>query len=127
MNGNAGTSPANGNFIGTTDFQPLELKSGGMRVLRLEPDGRTNLSGVSGSLIGGFTNNSIEQPGSGADFIGGGGFQAGPNIIHSNSAGVFIGSGSANQVGPNLNDSFLGAGFGNTIQAAGFGDRWRRQ
>jgi hypothetical protein len=116
VNGNAGTSPTNGNFIGTTDFQPLEFKAGGMRVLRLEPDPRLN--GGAGNVVGGFTNNTIEQPGSGGNFIGSGGFLAGPNIIHSNSAGVFIGAGSGNQVGPNVNDAFLGAGFGNTIQAA---------
>jgi len=69
-------------------------------------------------LIGGSTNNTIEQPGSGGDVIGGGGYLSGPNIIHSNSSGVFIGAGSAHQIGPNINDSFIGAGFGNTIQSA---------
>ena len=72
--GNTGTSPNNGNFIGTTDFQALELKAGGMRVLRLEPDSRTNVGGLSGNLIGGFINNAVEQPGSGANFIGSGGY-----------------------------------------------------
>jgi hypothetical protein len=115
IGGNAGTSPANGNFLGTTDFQPLDLKAGGMRVLRLEPDARTNVSGLSGNLIGGYINNVIEQPGSGGDFIGGGGYPAGPNVIHSNSAGVFIGAGSANQIGPNVNDAVIGGGYGNTI------------
>jgi hypothetical protein len=120
IGGNAGTSPANSNFLGTTDFQPLELKAGGMRVLRLEPDGRTNVNGVSGNLIGGFTNNLIEQPGSGADFIGSGGYSAGPNVVHSNSAGVFIGAGSANSIGPNFDDAFIGAGYGNSIGGDGF-------
>ncbi len=117
--GNSGTTPA-ANFIGTTDFKPVEFKAGGMRVLRLEPDGRTNVSGVSGNLIGGFTNNLIEQPGSGANFIGSGGYPAGPNVVHSNSAGVFIGAGSANQIGPSVNDAFIGAGFGNSIGGDGF-------
>jgi hypothetical protein len=113
--GNLGTSPTNGNFIGTTDNQPLELKAGGSRVLRLEPDSRGD---GAGNLIGGFINNAIEQPGSGGDVIGGGGYISGLNIIHSNSSGVFIGAGSANQIGPNINDSFIGAGYGNTIQSA---------
>ncbi len=116
LTGNAGTSPTNGNFIGTTDFQPLDLKAGGMRVLRLQPDPR--LGSMAGNLIGGFTNNTIEGPASGGDFIGGGGFPAGSNVIHSNTSGVFIGAGSANQIGPNINDSVIGGGFGNTIQGA---------
>ena len=35
--GNAGTSPAKGNFVGTADNQPLELRVNGGRALRLEP------------------------------------------------------------------------------------------
>ena len=35
--GNAGTSPANANFVGTIDNQPLELHVNGTRALRLEP------------------------------------------------------------------------------------------
>lgn len=116
--GNSGTSPAKGDFLGTTDFQPLELKAGGMRVLRLEPDARTNVGGLSGNLIGGYISNVIEQPGSGGDFIGGGGYPAGPNVIHAISQGVFIGAGSANQIGPYVNDAFIGAGYGNTVQAS---------
>lgn len=102
------------NFLGTRNFQPLELWAGGLRVLRLEPDTRGD---IAGNLIGGSTNNVIEQPGSGGDVIGGGGYLYGANIIHSNSSGVFIGAGSANQVGPNINDSFVGAGFGNHIES----------
>jgi hypothetical protein len=111
--GNSNTV-AGTNFLGTTDNQPLELWSGGVRVLRLEPDPRGN---SAGNLVGGFINNTVEQPNSGGDVIGGGGYFFGPNIIHSNSSGVFIGAGSANQIGPNINDSFIGAGFGNTIKA----------
>jgi trimeric autotransporter adhesin len=102
------------NFIGTLDHQPLELWSGRLRVLRLEPDTRGD---IAGNLIGGSTNNAIEQPGSGGDVIGGGGYLYGPNLIRSNSSGVFIGAGSANQIGPNVNDSFIGAGFGNVVQS----------
>ena len=71
INGNAGATPTNGAFLGTTDNLPLELRVGGLRVLRLEPDPRP--VALAGNFIGGFTNNLIEQPGSGGDFIGGGG------------------------------------------------------
>src|SRR5437762_3650400 len=43
-----------GQFLGSTNFEAVELKAGGMRVLRLEPDARTNIGGLSGNLIGGF-------------------------------------------------------------------------
>ena len=59
-----------GQFLGSTNFAAVDLKAGGMRVLRLEPDSRTNVGGLSGNLIGGFINNLIEQPSSGGDFIG---------------------------------------------------------
>src|SRR5439155_16855861 len=88
----------------------------GMRVWRLEADPRTNVGGLSGNLIGGFIGNLIEQPGSGGNFIGGGGFPAGPNVIHPHSQGVFIGAGSAHQIGPNVNDAVIVGGFGNTVR-----------
>ncbi len=112
--GNTGTSPTNGNFLGTIDFQPVELWVGGLRGLRIEPDPR---GAQAANIIGGYISNAVEQPGSGGDVIVGGGYDAGVNLIYSNSAGVFIGAGSANQIGPNLNDSFIGAGYGNTIQS----------
>jgi len=112
--GNAGTSPTNGNFVGTTDNSKLELRVNKTRALVLEPDSR----GLNtANLIGGHANNAVQQPGSGGDFIGGGGFATGPNLIYSNSSGVFIGAGSVNQVGPSVNDAVLGGGYGNIIQA----------
>src|SRR5215831_2698649 len=39
--GNIGTSPTNGNFVGTIDNQPLELRVHGQRALRLDPDNTT--------------------------------------------------------------------------------------
>ena len=66
VNGNNGTSPTSGSFIGTTDNQPLELKVSGLRALRLEPN--TN----SPNLVGGFSGNYVTNTAKGA-FIGGGG------------------------------------------------------
>jgi hypothetical protein len=106
------------NFLGTTDDRPLELWSKGLRVLRLEADPR---GGIAGNLIGGCTNNAIEQPASGGDFIGGGGYLEGPNVIHTNSSGDFIGAGSANQIGPNAGDSVIAGGFGNIIYPGTYG------
>ena len=115
--GNAGTT-AGTNFVGTTDNQPLELDVAGVRVLRLEPDPRFGTGGDNaGNLIGGSTNNTVEQPQSGGNAIGGGGYYYGPNVVHSNSSGIFIGAGAANQAGPDLHDSFIGSGYGNSIQS----------
>jgi len=110
--GNTGTSPTNGNFLGTADVQPVEIRVGGLRGWRVEPDPRSD---GAANLIGGYISNAVLQPFSGGDFIGGGGYIYGLNIISSNSSGNFIGAGSANQIGPNLNDSFIGAGGPNTI------------
>jgi hypothetical protein len=114
-NGNSGTIPGT-NFLGTVDNQPLELRVGGLRALRLEPDPR---GADAANLIGGFIGNTIQQPGSGGDAIMGGGFGGGSNRILTNSSGVFIGAGSANQVGPNINDAVISGGFGNSIGVDG--------
>ncbi len=112
--GNLGTT-AGPNFVGTADNQPLELHVAGLRVLRLEPDPRAGFN--SGNLIGGDPSNVILQPQSGGDVIAGGGFAGGGNVVASNSSGIFIGAGSLNQVGPNVDDSVIAGGFGNTNQA----------
>jgi hypothetical protein len=114
--GNSGTSPTNGSFLGTTDTQPIELRVGGLRGWRVEPDSRGD---GAANLIGGYISNAVQQPGSGGDFIGGGGFFGGFNLILTNSSGAFIGAGSANQIGPNVNDSVIGGGFGNIIGVDG--------
>jgi hypothetical protein len=79
--------------------------------LRLQADPR----GLqAASVIGGHPGNTIQQPGSGGDVIAGGGYAGGPNTIATNTSGVFIGAGSANQIGPNVNDSVIVGGYGNT-------------
>ncbi len=113
-NGNAGANPANGAFLGTTDNNPFEVHVDGTRGWRMEPDSRG--AGVP-TLIGGYAGNAVLQPGSGGDFIGGGGVGSIPNLINSNSSGIFIGAGSGNQVGPNVNDAVLAGGNGNVIRS----------
>ncbi|HEV2318772.1 MAG TPA: tail fiber domain-containing protein [Verrucomicrobiae bacterium] len=112
--GNIGTSPTNGNFLGTADLQPLEIRVGGLRGWRVEPDPRGD---GAANLIGGYISNFVQQPFSGGDFIGGGGYAEGVNIIYSDSSGDFIGAGSANHIGPNVNNDLIGAGGLNTIES----------
>src|SRR5262249_27373721 len=66
-NGNAGTSPANGSFLGTSDNQPLELRVNGLRALRLEPT-----SSGAPNVIAGFSSNGVSAGVTGATIAGGG-------------------------------------------------------
>jgi hypothetical protein len=50
IGGNAGTSPGAGNFLGTTDDQPLELRVATFPMLRLEPIGLNVLGGLAPSI-----------------------------------------------------------------------------
>jgi hypothetical protein len=113
--GNSGTSETN--FIGTIENHALDFRVANSRGLRIEPDPR--IASDSANIIGGNPANRIERPDSGGNVVAGGGFAGGPNIIRSNSSGVFIGSGSANEVGPNANDVVLAGGFGNSVKTYG--------
>jgi hypothetical protein len=64
--GNSGTAPGV-NYLGTTDFQPLDLRANGSRVLRLQPDFSSE---GSPNVIGGASSNSAS--GYGATIAGGG-------------------------------------------------------
>jgi hypothetical protein len=65
LTGNAGTTPGT-QFLGTTDNQPLELRVGGQRTLRLEP------GQASPNLVGGYGGNSVAGGVAGATVSGGG-------------------------------------------------------
>jgi len=139
LTGNSGASPANGNFVGTTDNQPLELRVNGARALRLEPNtnGAPNVlggsannrvaAGVAGGFIGGggatnylgtsflgtaFTNELS------ADFgvIGGGG----ENLIQSNALFSTLSGGGGNTIQTSAQYSTIGGGLFNTIQNSAF-------
>ena len=66
LGGNVGSMPG-ANFVGTTDNQPLELKTNGTRALRLEP----NTNGAP-NVIGGSSNNFAGAGVIGATINGGG-------------------------------------------------------
>ena len=133
-NGNSGTSPGSGNFMGTTDNQPLELRVNQFRALRLEPD--TNNYGAP-NVIGGAPNNLVD-PGIVGATIGGGGvlnfatnqFEPGPGPNHvsaifgtigggrRNTAGAdhaSIGGGHDNSIASFAYDTVIGGGAGNSI------------
>ena len=92
----------------------MQFRVGGAAgALTLQGDPRGE--GIS-SLIGGSGWNSVD-PSSGGNVIAGGGFPGGGNIVYSNSYGVFIGAGSINHIGPNVDDSVIAGGYGHTIQS----------
>jgi len=103
-----------GQFLGSTNFEAVEIWADSYRILRLEPDPG---GAFAGNIVGGFISNRVEQPDSGGNVIVGGGFFAGHNVIRPNSRGNFIGAGSAHQIGPGINDGVIGGGFGNTVQS----------
>jgi hypothetical protein len=110
LGGNSGTDPSV-NYVGTSDFHPLELRANGDRILRLEPASRSVSSELflsttwSANVLGGYSANHF-----GLDVIGatiaGGGYHAGllvlgsgdvPNVVNADFGS--IGGGAGNTVG----------------------------
>ena len=124
LGGNGGTT-AGGNFLGTTDDQPLEFKVSDMRALRLEP----NTNGAP-NLIGGSPMNYV-LPGVVGATINGGGLGEGTESNSISSDFGSIGGGSGNIIDDpkyyQMNGGFttdwaqfstIGGGRLNTISAA---------
>ena len=107
--GNVGTSPTNGNFIGTTDNQPLLMKVNGQQVMRYEPTFDTP------NVIGGYSGNFV-QPGLAGATIAGGGDANGNQTNSIISGGHFgtIAGGSQNTV-----TAYGGAILGGSINING--------
>jgi hypothetical protein len=117
--GNVGTSPTNGNFVGTVDNQPLELHVNGLRAFRLEP------AGGNPNVIGGGSGNLV-QPSVASAFIGGGNSNqidssfatiggGCNNSITNIGIGSVIGGGSNNLIAGNSYLSVIAGGVSNTI------------
>ncbi len=99
LGGNAG----GGNFLGSVDNQPVEIRANNQASLRLLP------GASSPNLLGGHAANAI-TPGSSGAVVGGGGSAVSPNTVdgdyaavgggHGNSVvgrGAFVGGGSTNR------------------------------
>jgi hypothetical protein len=130
LTGNGGTSPANGNFLGTTDNNPLEAEVNGVRGWQLAPTadapnvvggapGNFAAAGVQGVTIGGGgTIATYGRPYSNSVFsyhgtIGGG---LG-NTIQTNSIESTIAGGNQNTVLSAAHDSTIGGGYVNSVGA----------
>jgi hypothetical protein len=103
LSGNSGVGT--GQFLGTTDNRPLELRVNGVSALRLEP----NANG-SPNVIGGAAN--TVAPGVYGASIGGGG----TNAIQDNARYATIGGGAQNTIQTNSAYTTVAGGTLNTIQ-----------
>ncbi len=107
LTGNTGTT--NGNFIGTTDNQPLEIRAGGVRAGWISP------SNGSPNIVFGPAQNSISNTTAGSSILGGIN-----NNIGTNSSYSVISGGQQNSISNNADHSVLGGGNGNTIQTGAY-------
>jgi hypothetical protein len=110
--GNAGTNSAL-NFIGTTDNQPLVLRTQNVQSLRIEPSTSTfNGDPITANVIAGGSANAVLADATGATISGGGQVDGSPNRV----AGSFgsIGGGLNNLIGDPLGNP-LNSGIGAVI------------
>ena len=113
-----GNTASPGQFVGSLNNQPLELRANGMRGLRLEPTATDANHSSIVNVIGGSPANFV-TPGVYGATIAGGGAQNYTGFSSSNSVasdfGV-VGGGGQNQVQSNAFSSTVGGGFNNVIQ-----------
>ncbi len=135
-----GNNVAGGQFLGSTNNQPLEIRVGGVRAgwisqtngtanIVLGPaqnvisngtiaasilGGSNNVIGVAASysLLGGGTGNSIQTNAYNSVLGGGQG-----NSIQSGAYASVLGGGNLNSIQTNAYRAFLGGGYNNSIQA----------
>jgi len=132
LGGNSGTDPSNGDFIGTSDEAPLELRANGERGLQLESvENSSTQSSVN--VIAGSPLNSVSPGVVGATISGGGYLQSStsdqqPNQVERNFGTVGGGSGNtasgfrATVSGGETNtasgvSATVSGGFGNTASS----------
>jgi hypothetical protein len=122
-----GNNVSPGQFLGSTNNQPVEIWTGGQRAVRFElgsgggtspniiggSPGNSISGGAFGSVISGGYQNTSQSP---QTFIGGGG----SNIIQSNSPVSSIVGGYLNAIQTNAYGSFIGGGQLNLIVADSF-------
>jgi hypothetical protein len=113
----AGNAVAPGQFLGSTNDQPVEIRVNGWRALRLEP----NTNGAP-NIIGGSPLNQVDAGVVGA-VIGGGGVASYFGSAYSNRVSEdfsVIGGGGANTIEQEAFGSVIAGGFLNTIRSNAF-------
>jgi hypothetical protein len=108
LSGNAGTT--GGDFLGTTDNQPLEIRVNNQHAFRLEYP----TSGGVPNLIGGYSGNSVGSGTEGAVIAGGGESEV-ENSIGAESDYSTIGGGKENKIAANALFATISGGHRNDI------------
>ena len=115
LTGNAGANPANGNFIGTTDNLPLELRVNGLRALRIEPTVNDVTHSNIVNVINGSPANFVSNGIFGATISGGGGVHTPSGLFRTTNSVI----GSYGTVGGGVGNiagylATVDGGYGNT-------------
>ena len=107
-----GNNVSTGQFLGSTNNQPVEIRVNGIRAYRFEP------SASVPNLIGGFFGNAVDNGAQGATIGGGGtiGF-----INHISSTLGTVSGGSGHTISANANDATIGGGRQNEIDSGSWG------
>jgi hypothetical protein len=109
-----GNNVSGGQFIGSTNSQPVEIWAASQRAFRVEPD--TTGSG-SPNVIGGSVGNFMNAGGVIGGFIGGGGATNYNGASYPNHVAAYYGSvvgGYANTIVSFANSAFIGGGDNNS-------------
>jgi hypothetical protein len=109
LDGNAGTGP--GDFLGTTDDNPLNFRVNDARALRIEPTVDTP------NLIGGSPDNAVAAGAVGATISGGGALDAANDVTDDYGTvggGIENRAGDGNDSTTNRRFATVGGGFRNT-------------
>ena len=110
-----GNNVANGQFLGSTNNQPVEFRANNQTGLRLINNGSNAVN-----VVGGWSGNAVAADVVGAVIAGGGAgnYSGGSytNLIDSGSVFSTVGGGAQNVIQTNSFESTIGGGGGNTIQ-----------
>ncbi len=107
LTGNTGTT--NGNFLGTTDSQPLQIRVGGVQA------GLFTASNGSPNIVLGAAQNVISNGTAGTSILGGTN-----NIVGAGSSFSVIGGGQLNVISNTADHSIIVGGNGNSIWAGAY-------
>jgi hypothetical protein len=115
-----GNNVANGQFLGSTNNQPVEIRVNGGRALQLVPTVNDANHSNLVNLVAGSSGNYIAAGVYGSVIAGGGAsYYFGPGGTNAVFADVsFIGGGYANSIRASAFGGVIGGGFGNLIQAS---------
>jgi hypothetical protein len=110
-----GNSVAPGQFLGSTNDQPVEIRVNGQRAFRLEPNANAP------NVIGGLADNQVDAGVVGATISGGGANFSGVSYSNRVSANfATISGGVAHNIEPNAGSASIAGGQANLVRSNSF-------